>query len=728
MEESRYPKRERKPKVAYTVPSPKQKVRKSVEKVKHRNRAADGSKENKWKTYRDMIKKSVNCLLKDMQTLEVKFEGKTAPARGKNTLWELERMECEKKIFTAKQAIVTTLQAVAHENEDHKRWPQLLDDKKDVDDGEEEDDGVDVDDIFCSLCGEEETEDNDILLCDRAGCGRAYHQKCLDPPIDMMNVDPKHDWFCWQCECMDDCLDIISERLEVEYWDWKDVFPDVRMALEGFSNGEVGDTFLTADLPDDEEDDDYDPSDDDEEDGEEEDEEEDDDEEQQKTHDEVENDDRVPADNLGEERFEDEENEGNEEDEEMDDDDGDDDDDDDIDNDELQGLLEDANIPMEIVREEGEEVPISRRLRQRNQKKETVEIELLGQGDVGKLIARVRRGVFELGKILEYLPREQTNSSSAEEVESNDVNVMSGHWKVRFSKKFLKKVFDNVDEEEGKEEETSETNEDTNATEVEEKGNGEVEEEAKETIEQEGEEKIEASQKKIRDKKSEEELLLNAEDVTAGLLMYRDYTERLQRIESSTISQSRQKAIQELVESTGKLDEANIITSKRERKALDYAQLSLELFGTLADYDSSSDEDVKSDDGKKQGRRKSKQSSQRNQDDENGGEEEELDVEEIDEEIDAEWDKKREKSHRKKQSSSKKQKSNDSTKNEEKKKRPRKTDSEEKSKKKRRKETENNDALKNSSNDNSHDNLTNQEEEGELEERRSEEISDHNDM
>lgn len=581
MEGSRYPKRERKPKVAYTVPSPKQKVRKSVEKVKHRNRAADGSKENKWKTYRDMIKKSVNCLLKEMQTLEVKFEGKTAPARGKNTLWELERMECEKKIFTAKEAIVTTLQAVAHENEDHKRWPQLLDDQKDVDDGEE-DDGVDVDDIYCSLCNEEETEDNDILLCDRAGCGRAYHQKCLDPPIDMMNVDPKHDWFCWQCECMDDCLDIISERLEVEYWDWKDVFPDVRMALEGVSNGEVGDTILTVDLPDDEEDDDYDPSDDDEEDGgEDENEDEDDDEEeQQQVDDEVENDDRVASDGLGEERVEDEENdEDGDDDEEMDDD--GDDDDDNIDNDELQGLLEDANIPMEIVQEESEEVPISRRLRQRNQKKETVEIELLGPGDVGKFIARVRRGLFELGKILEYLPKEQINSSSADEVESNDVNVLSGHWKVRFSKKFLKEVLNHGNDEAEKEKETSETNEDMNTTEVEveaEKSHyGDVEKEVQEAVENEGEEKSETSQKKIRDKKSEEELLLNAENITAGLLMYQDYIERLQRIESSNISQSRQKAMQELVESTGKLDEANIITSKRERKALDYAQLSLEV-------------------------------------------------------------------------------------------------------------------------------------------------------
>jgi hypothetical protein len=38
------------------------------------------------------------------------------------------------------------------------------------------DDDVDVEEVGCSVCGRlESTEENDILLCDRAGCGRAYH-------------------------------------------------------------------------------------------------------------------------------------------------------------------------------------------------------------------------------------------------------------------------------------------------------------------------------------------------------------------------------------------------------------------------------------------------------------------------------------------------------------------------------------------------------------------------
>jgi len=50
-------------------------------------------------------------------------------------------------------------------------------DKEDDDGGVRSDDGsVDVEEVGCSVCGAlESTEENDILLCDRAGCYRAYH-------------------------------------------------------------------------------------------------------------------------------------------------------------------------------------------------------------------------------------------------------------------------------------------------------------------------------------------------------------------------------------------------------------------------------------------------------------------------------------------------------------------------------------------------------------------------
>ncbi len=40
----------------------------------------------------------------------------------------------------------------------------------------DEDDDIDVEDVGCSICGKlDSTEENDIWLCDKAGCYRAYH-------------------------------------------------------------------------------------------------------------------------------------------------------------------------------------------------------------------------------------------------------------------------------------------------------------------------------------------------------------------------------------------------------------------------------------------------------------------------------------------------------------------------------------------------------------------------
>ena len=42
---------------------------------------------------------------------------------------------------------------------------------------------VDEADVFCAACRvHESTDDNDIVLCD-GDCRRAYHLKCLTPPL-----------------------------------------------------------------------------------------------------------------------------------------------------------------------------------------------------------------------------------------------------------------------------------------------------------------------------------------------------------------------------------------------------------------------------------------------------------------------------------------------------------------------------------------------------------------
>ena len=48
----------------------------------------------------------------------------------------------------------------------------------------DDDSGVDVEDVACSICGVfESTEDNDIIMCDRTNCFRAFHVNCTDPPM-----------------------------------------------------------------------------------------------------------------------------------------------------------------------------------------------------------------------------------------------------------------------------------------------------------------------------------------------------------------------------------------------------------------------------------------------------------------------------------------------------------------------------------------------------------------
>ena len=441
------PKRNPKPRMVFIPDVPKQRKPKGMapnKKEKNRNVALDGNAENKWKAYKDRVKRGLSYLNKEMHNLEVNFEGKSAPERGVNPAHEAARKECEERIFKAKQAIVSTLRAIASENCDHIRWPQL-------EEGDEND-MIDVQDILCSKCNLEEEEDNDILLCDRAGCLRAYHQKCLDPPLDVANIDPDQDWFCWQCECLDDCLDTISERLETEYWKWEDVFPEVNQSLEEALKQQNSDTINNLVLSDDEEDDDYDPSDEDDdnfgleqdEDREEGDAEVDDDDNEEEREEGSDYDDA-----LDNQDNDDEDNNGEDDEDDDDDDfDGEDneDDEDDIDEDELKDLLVDAqnDIVYETIASN------TRKLRERKPKKDVVTINLEGKNDVGRLFARVKRGVFELGKIIDYQPSEN---------EPEDIS--KGEWTIRFG---LASV-----ENDGEDKETKEEGNDENEVENNEK-------------------------------------------------------------------------------------------------------------------------------------------------------------------------------------------------------------------------------------------------------------------
>ncbi|KAL6191770.1 hypothetical protein ACLB2K_038159 [Fragaria x ananassa] len=84
--------------------------------------------------------------------------------------------------------------------------------------------------IFCARCKLNEAfPDNDIVLCDGT-CNAAFHQKCLDPPLDTENI-PRGDqgWFCKFCECKMEILEVVNAHLGTCFSmdsTWQDVFKE----------------------------------------------------------------------------------------------------------------------------------------------------------------------------------------------------------------------------------------------------------------------------------------------------------------------------------------------------------------------------------------------------------------------------------------------------------------------------------------------------------------------
>ncbi|KAM7269708.1 hypothetical protein ACFE04_025205 [Oxalis oulophora] len=82
--------------------------------------------------------------------------------------------------------------------------------------------------IFCAKCKLREAfPDNDIVLCDGT-CNRAFHQKCLDPPLYTENIPPDDQgWFCKFCEHKMEVLDSMNAHLGTYFTAdtrWQDIF------------------------------------------------------------------------------------------------------------------------------------------------------------------------------------------------------------------------------------------------------------------------------------------------------------------------------------------------------------------------------------------------------------------------------------------------------------------------------------------------------------------------
>ena len=89
-------------------------------------------------------------------------------------------------------------------------------------------DGIDAHLIECSACSSSSCCDaNDILMCD-GPCQRAFHQDCLEPKLETKDIpEGDNDWWCHQCDALLDCMDMISERLEIKlFWENKNVSYD----------------------------------------------------------------------------------------------------------------------------------------------------------------------------------------------------------------------------------------------------------------------------------------------------------------------------------------------------------------------------------------------------------------------------------------------------------------------------------------------------------------------
>ncbi|KAJ6296426.1 hypothetical protein OIU78_024306 [Salix suchowensis] len=114
--------------------------------------------------------------------------------------------------------------------------------------------------IFCAKCKlNEVSQDNDIVLCDGT-CNCAFHQKCLDPPLDTENIPPgDQGWFCKFCDCRMEIIEAMNAHLGTHFSEdsgWQDIFKEEAAVPDG------GNMLLNPeeDWPsDDSEDDDYDP-------------------------------------------------------------------------------------------------------------------------------------------------------------------------------------------------------------------------------------------------------------------------------------------------------------------------------------------------------------------------------------------------------------------------------------------------------------------------------------
>ena len=180
---------------------------------------------SKWENYRKDVSLQLRNIIRDTHMIKT-YQTQT---RDRTTvlLNDREMIALQDKVFAAKKQIKEIFNKIAAENKNDKVWHELAQEEDKEGIGE----SLNISHIKCSKCGGDDEEGNDILFCDCKGCYRAYHQNCLDPHVNpAIHVKDDEPWFCWQCETLDDCLDLINESREsddlAEFPTWKDIYPE----------------------------------------------------------------------------------------------------------------------------------------------------------------------------------------------------------------------------------------------------------------------------------------------------------------------------------------------------------------------------------------------------------------------------------------------------------------------------------------------------------------------